>query len=120
MDFDWKQYYYLAQNLHGDTSVTSNSEAKKRSAVSRLYFAAYCLSRNYARKFLKFTITRDVGDHSELRTHLQINGFTGIARMLSDLRRFRNDCDYEDVVPNLEGLVRMSLERTQKILDQLP
>lgn len=44
MNFDWEEYFNLAKELAGTTE-----EAKLRSAVSRAYYSAFCLARNYLR-----------------------------------------------------------------------
>ena len=51
MKFDWSGYFDLAGELA--TVNTSDSakivEAKLRAAISRAYYAAFCLARNYLR-----------------------------------------------------------------------
>ena len=121
MDFDWKEYFNLAKFLTGDKTIVPHPEAKLRSAVSRAYFAAYCYSRNFACKFFEFVQSdKDkVKDHKRLRACLRSNGYKGTARKLDDMRGFRNDCDYDDVVPNLHPYVKMSLERAEKVFKEL-
>jgi len=118
-DFDWKEYFELAKSLSGDTKANPSQEAKSRSAVSRAYFAAYCYSRNLARKYLGFIPTQLVDDHKNLREHLKLHKKVATARKLGDLRRFRDDCDYDDEVRNLQGLVIKSFERAEEIFKEL-
>ena len=49
MKFDWEEYFNLAQELAG-----TNEEAKLRSAVSRAYYSAFCLARNYLRDIQQY------------------------------------------------------------------
>lgn len=119
MNFTWNNYFEFAKFLAGDTSITPHPDAKTRSAVSRAYFAAYCYSRNYACKFLEFKPIDDVDDHKELRKCLAKNKLRRVADNLIRLRRLRNDCDYNDSVPDLSGVVVKSLERAGKVFKEL-
>ena len=63
MKFDWEEYFNLAKELAGTTE-----EAKLRSAVSRAYYSAFCLARNYLRDIqqdprLSRNKTYDINDH---------------------------------------------------------
>jgi len=109
----------LAKSLGGDSKANPSQEAKLRSAVSRTYFAVYCYSRNLASKYLEFAPTHLVDDHKNLREHLKQHRKVSVARWLGDLRKFRDDCDYDDRVPNLQGLVIKSFERAEKVFEEL-
>lgn len=119
MNFTWHHYFEFAKFLSGDESITPHPDAKSRSAVSRAYFAAYCYSRNYACKFFGFKPIDDVDDHKELRKCLAKNKLRGVADNLLRLRRLRNDCDYNDSVPGLTGVVVKSLKRAEKVFAEL-
>lgn len=44
MSFDWHEYYVLARELSGVSSVPSSIDAKLRTAMSRAYYAAFCVA----------------------------------------------------------------------------
>jgi len=45
--FDWSEYLNLARELAGQATSISSNEAKRRSAISRAYFAAFCSAKNH-------------------------------------------------------------------------
>ena len=45
MSFDWSEYLKLAQELAGQTGNPASQEARLRAAVSRAYYAVFCISR---------------------------------------------------------------------------
>jgi len=42
-----------------------------------------------------------------------------VADSLNSLRQWRNLCDYDDVVPNLQGVVAKSLNEAESVIRQL-
>lgn len=44
MPFEWKGFLALVRNLEQQAVASPESESLLRSAVSRAYFAAYCVS----------------------------------------------------------------------------
>jgi hypothetical protein len=49
MDFNWREYFILAQELTGQAGASVGQEAKQRAALSRAYYAAFCQARNHLR-----------------------------------------------------------------------
>lgn len=49
MSFSWKDYYILAGQLKQQAADSPQQEAYLRSAISRAYYASFCLARNYLR-----------------------------------------------------------------------
>lgn len=49
MSFDWSGYLDVAKELASVALTSANKEAKLRSAISRAYYAAFILARNYLR-----------------------------------------------------------------------
>jgi hypothetical protein len=49
MSFDWSQYLNLAKELAGQATIPAEQEARLRDAISRSYYAAFILARNYLR-----------------------------------------------------------------------
>jgi hypothetical protein len=96
MAFDWGQYLVLARSLLGWGGPPAAHEAAQRSAVSRVYYAAFCNTRNYARDWLGFVPRNDADDHGRLRDHLKRRKRWAVASRLDQLRQWRNECDYLD------------------------
>jgi len=117
MAFDFRDYLPLARTL--DSMAT---EAARRSAVSRAYYAAFCHARDYAARHLGFTPSYDVNDHWRLREHLRSRHETkrtGIASGLDSLRTWRNECDYDAQVSNLASQVTDAIRVAQQIIAEL-
>ena len=106
MRFDWREFLDLAYFLGGERDIRYSQESAYRSAVSRAYYAAFCYARNYARDNEEFTPTGSPEDHRKLREHFRRRKRVNIAACLDELRRWRNDCDYEDIVNNVEEKVK--------------
>jgi len=117
MSFDWSQYLDVARSLVGQGSKPIQ-EAAYRCAVSRAYYAAFCHARNYARDRHGFRPTRKDA-HRRVRKHFHNRGMSHIADKLLDLSRWRNDCDYEDVVPKTSLMPVSAINEAQKIFNKL-
>jgi uncharacterized protein (UPF0332 family) len=117
--FDWREYLELAKALADMKGVESFQEAAQRSAVSRAYFAAFCWARNYTETEGGFKPSRDAAVHKELRSYLENQGRSDIASALNRLRMWRNICDYEDEVSELDKLVSASLSEAKKIIENM-
>ncbi len=117
MPFDWKEFLELARNLAGQTGTGYSKEAADRTSVSRAYYAAFCYARNYAEKHLGFKPQRTAADHQRLKNHFI--GLGGVwadrGEDLDDLRKWRNQCDYDNLVHGLQELVANALDSASKI-----
>lgn len=119
MPFNWKEYLYLAQFLQNCCGPNFSDEAAQRSAVSRAYYAAFCSYQRYATVKLGYVkTTYDV--HTDLRDFLKRNRKSKEASALDYLRKWRNQCDYEDMVFNLAVLTAQSLSDVEQLLNNLP
>ena len=96
MPFDWKTYVDLAEVMSGLAAGATNPEAHLRSALSRAYYGAFCYVRNHARDRLGFKPRDDGDDHGHLRAFLKNGKSRNLSDMLQRLRRWRNECDYQD------------------------
>lgn len=133
MKFDWSSYLKLAETLFDEvtnSSRQSNSssmdEAKIRSSVSRAYYSAFCLARNYL---------RDIEGHTNLKTdkvsiHEYVIKQLGISKdkdrrylgeCLSRLRGLRNEVDYEDYIAShlLIAKAKQTLKDANKVIELL-
>jgi len=118
MAFDWREYLKLAKVLTRQKGVGYPLEAAGRSAVSRAYYSAFCWARNYAEENLKFQRTKTADDHKDLREHLKKQRKVQLASRLDRLRKWRNSCDYDDEVPNLDGYVRDAINIAEKVIQE--
>ena len=126
MKFDWSGYLDLANELAivSDRDSVKTIEAKLRSSISRAYYAAFCLARNYLRDYLDDTRLSKarvdyVNEHQyvaeEFKNYDSRNtNMIEIGKSLSRLRALRNKADYDDVfsyrIDKLQKEVTFSLQ----------
>ena len=132
MKFDWSNYLEVAETLYNEvisTSIQVNSasinEAKVRSCISRAYYSAFCLTRNYLRDFegysnlktLKFNVHNYVIE--ELRNSKK-RDFNKLGIILERLRLLRVEVDYQDMVSfNLIPKAKQALKDAKKVVQLL-
>ncbi|MEG4858309.1 HEPN domain-containing protein [Microcoleus sp. K1-B6] len=110
MKFDWSAYFNLAKEL-----AETSEEAELRSAVSRAYYSAFCLARNYLRDIEQDpTLSRNKTDinvhkyvadefiHHKSNHKSKSQTMREIGNNLKRLRNMRNKADYEDTMFNLK------------------
>ncbi|RLA98419.1 MAG: hypothetical protein DRG83_14520 [Deltaproteobacteria bacterium] len=118
MAFDWREFLELAKDLVDRAGTNYSAEAANRTAVSRAYYAAFCWARNYAESRLGFQRRSGVQDHERLRRYLTAQGKPQMASRLNRLRGWRNDCDYDDQVPNISNRVKSALKTANKVIQE--
>ena len=119
MDFDWTEYFHLAQCLQDGEGFEFSKEAARRCAASRAYYAAFCHARNFARDRHGFKPTYTDEDHRLVRKHFRQGSTVAVARRLTTLRQYRNKCDYDDCVPNLHSLVGHAIKSAGEVFADL-
>lgn len=119
MPFDWREYLALARSVQTQTGTGFGEEAAKRCAVSRAYYAAFCWARNQAMTRYHFEPTGTANDHGQLRSHLRSYHRHREARLLDQLRQWRNQCDYDDNIPNLSQVVDAALKQADDVITSL-
>jgi len=90
MSFDWRNYVYLAEDL-----LNRPEESCLRSAISRAYYGVFCIARNTKgyKKFAGPNIHwRVINEYKNSSDRNERN----IGRILDNLRRSRNDADYNE------------------------
>jgi hypothetical protein len=121
--FDWRGYLGLARTLGtGATGASVSiqvSEATDRCAVGRAYYAAFGHARTYAIRHLGFASTGTAADHGRLAAHYRAIGMRSVAVSLEELRRWRNACDYDDVVTTLSTMVGDALRESAAVIQRL-
>jgi hypothetical protein len=118
MSFDWREYLQLSRFFQ-DGSTRYIPEAAYRCGISRAYYAAFCYARNFARDKEGLTgLEGNARDHPRVRNWFQ-NSRPLVFSYLDQLRQWRNDCDYEDELRGLSGLIPSAIEYAQEIIDEL-
>ena len=118
MAFDWSQYLVLAEEI----AEQPGNEAALRSAVSRAYYAAFCLAREHLLNTNKLFGSKPRRPRLSHQTVWLTYGRDVDRRIGVDgnrLRELRNLVDYEDMVPNLDNAVRSALSTSRRILASL-
>ncbi|MFN4817115.1 MAG: HEPN domain-containing protein [Pseudanabaena sp.] len=122
--FNWSLYLVLAEQLLKDALLypqpkTDNKidEAYYRSAISRAYYAAFCVTKNYLEEH-HITIPRKES-HIFVANELKNNRNTRkIAAVFISLRDYRNIADYDDKTPSgLANIAKQSTRNSQLIID---
>jgi uncharacterized protein (UPF0332 family) len=139
MKFNWAEYLELAKELADITSTISSdsetdsqptiSEAKLRSSISRAYYAAFCIDRNYLRDVfheprLSKARTSDTNEYQFVADEFRCNKSKNkkmivIGNDLGRLRQSRNKSDYDDTIYTLEKEVKFSLKIAQNIIEKI-
>jgi len=131
MSFNWKDYIRLAEDL-----IKYNKEAYFRSGISRAYYGVFCLSRNkagfkdyrfywnYVKEIKKNykNKNRHVSVHEALVNYYESSKDPkeqSVGKILDELRKNRNDADYnEDKVIDFR-LAQRVLLKSKEILKEL-
>jgi len=118
MTFDWSEYLKLARELAGENGSSANEEARLRSSISRAYFAAYCVARNFLDN-KGHGIPRGPTGHRYICDLLQESIFDEEKQAGVDLNRLRNrrnQADYDDFMRDLSAVVEDSLNRSVRVI----
>jgi hypothetical protein len=94
------------------------AEATLRTAVSRAYYAAYrslCDSETTKAGFVRGGKTRD---HEMILIHLESHGRGDRAGDLRLLRRLRNQCEYDDCVPELRRRAELAIVISRLLMEE--
>ena len=119
MNFDWSEYFNLAQELVGQTVAPAGQEARQRSALSRAYYAAFCQARNHLRDKERYSLPADGQVHTHVRDQFRDSldlTRSQIGHDLNRLRIDRNRVDYEDSVPRLDTMTTRDISLAQRVL----
>jgi len=117
--FDWEEYLKLANEL----SLTPNApaacrEAKQRCSISRAYYSAFAIARNFLRDVHKVTIPVDKVHSFVWRkfekppkkgSSKNVQNYSRVGILLGRLRDYRRKADYEDVIGDCNKLNIASL-----------
>lgn len=98
MTFDWRLYIELADELIKADPSGRLAEAYYRSAISRMYYGVFCLTRERLTNMgIRFSTTGEV--HKEVREVLtrrfNSTASTKLAKKLGELHTYRKKADYD-------------------------
>lgn len=120
MSFDWADLLTLAEALKSDPNSPGPREASLRSAISRAYYAAFCVARDFGRDRGEFTPTGTGADHRLVRGHFLLSSDRTRRKIGADLDRLRdsrNKADYDDVLVGRPApLAQSSIDRARNVL----
>jgi hypothetical protein len=119
MAFDWAEFLAVAEHLHTAPAPACTREALLRSVVGRAYYAAYGVAKQYAAQHLSFRVHGQADDHERLPGRFIGSGLPRVGVHLQDLRAWRNECDYAEIVNDLERVAVVALQRARAIIDEL-
>ncbi len=126
MNFDWSEYLNVARELVGQPTESPSDEAKKRCAISRAYYAAFCSARNHLRdKDNDRNIPLTGEAHAYVKAQFKTSKDKVRREIGEDLTRLaikRKSVDYKDDVTssiNLDGETYLVLNWSQEVLSDL-
>ena len=93
ISFDWSEYLTLAKELQANKTV---QQAALRSAISRSYYATYCTARDFIANKNPKILHKASEDHQVVASYFSSGVRARVGEHLTRLRRWRNDCDYEN------------------------
>ena len=119
MAFNWAELYTVAEVLRTCNHEDISEEAFLRSATNRAYFMAYGVACTYAISHLGFQNTKTADCHAALRDLYRAKDRVDVANILEELRKWRNQCDYNDEVANAVSIATGAIKKAKQILSKL-
>ncbi|MBA3601654.1 MAG: hypothetical protein H0W45_10595 [Acidobacteria bacterium] len=112
MIFDWDKYRELAKDLR-----QSETEAARRTAISRIYYAVYHRAKTYLENE-GFQFRQFESSHRQIWDEFKDKGrtFTAIGNTGDRLRANRNKADYIAEIEDIDLLVERSFELAENAL----
>lgn len=101
MSFDWADFLTFADALVRDPKSPGPEEASLRSAISRAYYAAFHVARNFGWDRREFTLTGTGHDHWLVMNYFRSSPDRTRRKIGVDLDRLydnRTSADYDDVL----------------------
>lgn len=121
--FDWREFFNTAEYMYRNVDDFPSHEACYRIVVSRAYYAAFCLSRNFVIE--KYPTTNFYSnEHQEVQKFFQRkthdNNMVKIGNQLSRLHQDRKKADYDNVL-NEAALMKAgkSLRVAKEIINKI-
>lgn len=141
MSFDWSAFYDIGKDSTSDLlaelgnqgkpipPLSQENQARLRSCISRVYYSAFCLTRNYLRDDLGYSEMRKHSQTNEpINLHKRIPEILGnesskdlrkVGADLKKLRYFRNKADYEDTFQSLIKDTKFCLKLSESVISTI-
>ncbi len=123
MSFDWLQFLTFAQELPRTSLPSTLHEAMLRSSISRAYYAAFGLARDYLITQEGRAVPRGTNIHWFVTTAFERSSDPSrqvIGHLLHHLRSVRNAADYDRVFPrDVLGVARAALQESREVIQML-
>jgi SH3-like domain-containing protein len=126
MPFNWEEFIALAKYLNNQTSSGTLSgdlrESADRTAVSRIFFAAHHLAKNYIVIVKKDNraFQNGTSEYGAVNSYFKRSGYKSpIYKYLTDLREWRRICDHDDEVTNLDYIKSEAFKTVNKFIELL-
>lgn len=118
MAFSWGEFLDFANSLN-NSADQDFIEARKRSVVSRAYFAAFLIARDYAieKKMIPPPNENENVHRKVIHAFINSGKKPQVGRRLMTLRGWRNQCDYDLQTRNISSLAINSLKEAKDIID---
>jgi len=87
--------------------------------VSRAYYAVFCYAREYACIKYGFKPSTLPDVHKEIEIQFRKMDLYRIANNLRDLRKWRNQCDYDNQVNDINSMVQKAIMRAREVFSEL-
>ncbi|WP_297212659.1 HEPN domain-containing protein [Thermodesulfovibrio sp.] len=123
-NFNWEEYLSLAIELESQSKDPNQTikHARLRSSISRAYYSAFCICRNYLKHKEGKKLPKDQSIHKiVIEDFLNSNDITKreIGDFLKKLRQQRNKADYDDTFSNPEKTTSYSILLASDIIEKI-
>jgi hypothetical protein len=121
MPYDWDEYLIFAADLEGKCGDFPNSgfnckkDTFQRNIISRRYYSAFHYAKKYVEQHLGYELPRE-RVHDEVRNWFLNNPPRHVFDDLRDFSKWRNWCDYDVDVNDLDGLIVKSRKYAGRIM----
>lgn len=128
MNFEWQHYLKLAKELLNNPNIPCCTESKLRAAISKAYYASFCIARNHLRdnenvQAPNLQRPNVFPHHFVIKKFLDQNNDSfkrNIGNLLKRLRKNRNLVDYEDKInSNLHSLANASISFAEQTISDV-
>ncbi|MCC6442161.1 MAG: hypothetical protein IT210_01755 [Armatimonadetes bacterium] len=120
MAFEWKTFLEVAEYFcESEAQTRFGTEPALRCAAGRVYYAAFGHAMQYAERSLHLQRTGSAQDHALLRKHFRLHQMGEIAPDLDNLRTYRNQCDYDSTITDIDRQSQLAMRQARNVIDHL-
>jgi len=122
MKFDWTQYLNVAEEFIEHSQSSTFREAYLRSAISRSYYCAFCLARNFLKERGTVFPEDKINIHEFVIKTYSESGDRTEEKVGEDLKRLRNDrvnADYFEIMHVTEVIAKLDCGLARNTVDKI-